>query len=336
MFHWNIMYPNDTKFAWFENFKTVVMDDAMRAALKNSITLTTSVVVFSTAFGLGLALLLDRKFRGRAIVRTLLITPFLITPVASALMWKHIMFNPMYGIIDGFATQIYRQFGGEGVIAWDFVSQHPLVAIAVPMIWQWTPFMMLIILAGLQSQAPDILEAAAVDGADSKQIFARMTFPHLRQYIQLSVILGTIYIVQSMDFVFTITQGGPGTDSTIIPYQIYLTMFRKYEYGEAAELDGASTPKILYKVLAPICLPGISATALICFIFTWNEFLLAINVTGFGAATAPVYLVGFVTAEGLFFAHLAAVSIAVSLPVVIAGWVAQDKLVRGLSLGAVK
>ena len=122
------------------------------------------------------------------------------------------MFNPMYGIIDGFATQIYRQFGGEGVIAWDFVSQHPLIAIAVPMIWQWTPFMMLIILAGLQSQAPDILEAAAVDGADSKQIFARMTFPHLRQYIQLSVILGTIYIVQSMDFVFTITQGGPGTD----------------------------------------------------------------------------------------------------------------------------
>jgi sorbitol/mannitol transport system permease protein len=61
-----------------------------------------------------------------------------------------------------------------------------------------------------------------------------MTFPHLRQYIQLSIILGTIYIVQSMDFVFTITQGGPGTDSTIIPYQIYLTMFRKYEYGEAA------------------------------------------------------------------------------------------------------
>lgn len=105
---------------------------------------------------------------------------------------------------------------------------------------------------------------------------------------------------------------------------------------EAAELDGASTIKILYKVLAPISMPGIAATALMCFIFTWNEFLLAINVTGFGAATAPVYLVGFVTAEGLFFAHLAAVSIVVSLPVVIAGWAAQDKLVRGLSLGAVK
>ena len=108
------------------------------------------------------------------------------------------------------------------------------------------------------------------------------------------------------------------------------------ELVEAAELDGASTIKILYRVLVPISMPGIAATSLICFIFTWNEFLLAINVTGFSAATAPVYLVGFVTAEGLFFAQLSAVSIVVSLPVIIAGWAAQDKLVSGLSLGAVK
>lgn len=233
-FHWNIIYPKDTKFAGFENFKTVAMDERMRAALLNSITLTTAVVLLSSFFGLTLALLLDRKFRGRAIVRTLLITPFLITPVASALMWKHIIFNPLYGIMNGFATQIYKLFGGDHVINADYISTRPLVAIAAPMIWQWTPFMMLIILAGLQSQSPEILEAAAVDGAGTWKIFAKLTFPHLRQYIQLSIVLGTIYIVQSMDFVFTITQGGPGTDSTIIPYQIYLTMFRKYEYGESA------------------------------------------------------------------------------------------------------
>jgi sorbitol/mannitol transport system permease protein len=234
MFHWNIIYSKETHFTWFSNFKVVAQDPTMRAALINSITLTTAVVLISTLFGLGLALLLDRKFRGRSIVRTLLITPFLITPVASALLWKHIIFNPLYGILDGFITQIYKAFGGNHVINADFVSNQPLIAIAVPMIWQWTPFMMLIILAGLQSQSPEILEAAAVDGAGTWQLFSKMTFPHLRQYIQLSIILGTIYIVQSMDFVFTITQGGPGTDSTIIPYQIYLTMFRKYEYGEAA------------------------------------------------------------------------------------------------------
>lgn len=108
------------------------------------------------------------------------------------------------------------------------------------------------------------------------------------------------------------------------------------EIVEAAELDGAGTRKILSTVLLPISLPGMAATSLICFIFAWNEFLLALNLTATGAATAPVYLVGFITSEGLFFAHLAAVSVMVSLPVVIAGWVAQDKLVRGLSLGAVK
>ena len=233
-FHWNIIYPKDTKFVWFDNFKVVFTDLRMRAAIINSIKLTTMVVVASTLLGLLLAVLLDRKFKGRAIVRTLLITPFLITPVASALMWKHIIFNPLYGIMDGFATQIAQKFGHKGVVNIDFVSNQPLLAVAVPMIWMWTPFMMLIILAGLQSQQPDILEAAAVDGATSFKLFRFMTLPHLKQYIQLAIVLGTIYIVQSMDFVYTITQGGPGTDSTIIPYQIYLTMFRKYEYGEAA------------------------------------------------------------------------------------------------------
>jgi len=233
-FHWNIIYPKDKKFVWFDNFKVVFSDERMRAGIFNSIFLTTSVVIFSTFLGLILAVLLDRKFRGRSVVRTLLITPFLITPVASALMWKHIIFNPLYGILDGFATQIAQAFGYQNTVNIDFVSNQPLVAVAVPMIWQWTPFMMLIILAGLQSQATDILEAAQVDGASAWQLFSKMTLPHLKQYIQLAIVLGTIYIVQSMDFVYTITQGGPGTDSTIIPYQIYLTMFRKYEYGEAA------------------------------------------------------------------------------------------------------
>jgi sorbitol/mannitol transport system permease protein len=233
-FHWNIIYPNDTKFVLFQNFKVIIEDPAMRAALINSIKLTTLVVVVSTFFGLILALLLDRRFRGRSLVRTLLITPFLITPVASALMWKHIIFNPLYGILDGFLTQLSKAFGGTNTVNIDFVSNKPLIAIAVAMVWQWTPFMMLIILAGLQSQPIDILEAAAVDGASNRQLFTKMTLPHLKQYIQLAIVLGTIYIVQSMDFVYTITQGGPGTDSTIIPYQIYLTMFRKYEYGEAA------------------------------------------------------------------------------------------------------
>jgi sorbitol/mannitol transport system permease protein len=108
------------------------------------------------------------------------------------------------------------------------------------------------------------------------------------------------------------------------------------EMLEAASLDGANLTRTLRQVVAPVVLPGIAATSLICFIFSWNELLLARTLTGTVAQTAPVYLTGFVTSQGLFLAKVCAAAFAVSLPVLIAGFAAQDKLVQGLSLGAVK
>ncbi|MGW1894056.1 carbohydrate ABC transporter permease [Streptomyces sp. NPDC002004] len=108
------------------------------------------------------------------------------------------------------------------------------------------------------------------------------------------------------------------------------------EILEAAEVDGAGLPTVLLRIVAPVAMPGIAATSLICFIFSWNEFMFAVNLTATKASTAPVFLVGFITNEGLFLARLCAAATLVSLPVLIAGFAAQDKLVRGLSLGAVK
>ncbi|HZF90680.1 carbohydrate ABC transporter permease [Streptomyces sp.] len=105
---------------------------------------------------------------------------------------------------------------------------------------------------------------------------------------------------------------------------------------EAARMDGARLPVILTRVVAPIALPGIAATALICFIFSWNELLFARVLTGVVAETAPVFLTGFITSQGLFLAKVCAASLVISLPVLAAGFAAQDKLVQGLSLGAVK
>ncbi|MEU3825320.1 ABC transporter permease subunit [Streptomyces sp. SID486] len=105
---------------------------------------------------------------------------------------------------------------------------------------------------------------------------------------------------------------------------------------EAAQIDGARLPTILARVVAPIALPGIAATALICFIFSWNELLFARVLTGVVAETAPVFLTGFITSQGLFLAKVCAASLVISLPVLAAGFAAQDKLVQGLSLGAVK
>ena len=108
------------------------------------------------------------------------------------------------------------------------------------------------------------------------------------------------------------------------------------EILEAASIDGASLLTIMRRVVVPISGPGIAATALICFIFSWNELLFASVLTGTRAFTAPVFLTSFVTSQGLFLAQVCAASLVVSLPVLIAGFAAQDKLVQGLSLGAVK
>lgn len=105
---------------------------------------------------------------------------------------------------------------------------------------------------------------------------------------------------------------------------------------EAASIDGASLVKVLRHVIMPIALPGVAATSLICFIFSWNEMLFARVLTSTVASTAPVFLTGFVTSQGLFLAKVCAAATAISLPVLIAGFAAQDKLVQGLSLGAVK
>jgi sorbitol/mannitol transport system permease protein len=105
---------------------------------------------------------------------------------------------------------------------------------------------------------------------------------------------------------------------------------------EAASIDGAGLITVFRRVIIPISAPGIAATSLICFIFSWNEMLFARVLTGVRSTTAPVFLTSFVTSQGLFLAQVCAAAVAVSLPVLIAGFAAQDKLVQGLSLGAVK
>jgi sorbitol/mannitol transport system permease protein len=108
------------------------------------------------------------------------------------------------------------------------------------------------------------------------------------------------------------------------------------EILEAARIDGADVRRELTEVVLPTVAPGLAATALICAIFAWNEFFFALNLTSIRAATMPVFLVGFVTSEGLYWAKLAAAATLASVPVLIAGWIAQRQLVRGLSMGAIK
>ena len=229
---WNAYYPDERGFAGFDNFRRVLTDVNMRDAVVTTILLTASVVLVSLVLGLGVALLLDRRFAGRGAVRTMMIAPFLVVPVAAALLWKHALYNPEYGLFNGLITKVWSVFGSGTPPQPDWISAMPLGAVVAALVWQWTPFMMLILLAGLQSRPLDVIEAARMDGANSWQIFRSMTLPHLRQYLELGGLLGSIYVVQNFDAVFTITSGGLGTAN--LPYTIYQTFYNAHDYGRAS------------------------------------------------------------------------------------------------------
>jgi sorbitol/mannitol transport system permease protein len=226
---WNLVRPGSQQFVGLSNYVDVFSDAVFRQAALNTVVLTASSVVIAMLLGIGLAVLLDRKFLGQGTVRTLLITPFLVMPVAGALLWKTTMFDPVFGIVNFVLSPL-------GVGSVDWVSQFPLSAIVIALVWQWTPFMMLLVLAGLQSQSREVLEAAQVDGASTWHTFTQITLPHLRRYIELGVLLGAIYIVNTFDQIYMMTQGGPGTESANLPFYIYQRAFLGFDVGQAAAM----------------------------------------------------------------------------------------------------
>jgi sorbitol/mannitol transport system permease protein len=228
-FSWNLLRPGSREFAWFDNYTEVLSDSGTWHALLVTALLTAGAVVASVLVGLACALLVDRKFLGRGICRTLLIAPFLVMPAAAALLWKTTMLNPVFGIVNWVLSPL-----GVGEVDW--ASEFPLLTIIGVETWHWAPFMMLILLGGLQSQDRSVLEAARVDGATAIQSFRYLTLPHLRQFIELGVVLGSIYVVQTFDSIFMITQGGPGTATTNLPFELYQRAFRAFDVGEAAAL----------------------------------------------------------------------------------------------------
>lgn len=229
---WRALRPDERGFTGFDNYVQVFTNPSIRSAVVTTIVLTAVVVLVSLVLGMLIALLLDRKFLGRGIVRTMMIAPFLVVPVAAALLWKHGILNPSYGLINGVLTWVWGLFGSDSPpqVAW--LQDFPLLSIELSLIWQWTPFMMLILLAGLQSKPADVVEAARMDGAGAWQIFRYITFPHLRRYLELGGLLGAIYVVQAFDSVFIMTAGALGTAN--LPYTIYATFFQQQNYGLAS------------------------------------------------------------------------------------------------------
>ncbi len=227
--NWNLLRPDGNQFTGLQNYVDIFLDSTFRSSALNSIIITLGCVFAAMVLGIIFALLLDRKFRGQGVVRTMLITPFLIMPVAGATLWSVSMLNPSFGLVNWVISLV-------GIPPVDWTSSFPVVSILMALVWQWTPFTMLLVLAGLQSQPKDVLEAAQIDGASWGKTFLWVTLPQLRRYIELGVLLGTIYVVNTFDQIYLMTAGGPGTASANLPFYIYQRAFLGFDIGQAAAM----------------------------------------------------------------------------------------------------
>jgi sorbitol/mannitol transport system permease protein len=226
---WNLLRPENSRFNGIQNYLDLFKTNEFSGALTNTVVLTTAAVVLSLLLGLLFAELVNSRFPGRGIVRTLLITPFLVMPVVGALGWKNMMLNPVFGVVDWVITSL----GGPRV---DWFTNYPMESIIMIVVWRWAPFMMIIMLAGMQALSDEVREAGRVDGATPLQEFRFIVLPHLKPFMQLCVLFGVIYILAEFDSIAMTTQGGPGDKTMNLPYLIYRTVFYSYDVGKAAAM----------------------------------------------------------------------------------------------------
>jgi sorbitol/mannitol transport system permease protein len=216
------------KWVGLSNFRyEITQDPIFRTALVNTLEITAAIVGGALVAGLAFALLLNRSFPLRGVARSLMIAPFFVMPTVNAVIQKNLFLNPIFGLVNW----VWTSLGFQRI---DWLAVHPKLSIITMAAWQWAPFMMLILLAGLQGISDEVREAARIDGAGPITEFRRITLPLLAPYFELAVLLGMIYILQLFGEIYVATQGGPGTETTTIPYYVYQTISQANDVGTSS------------------------------------------------------------------------------------------------------
>ena len=220
-------YGLDKGFAGLDNYAVVFADSVFWQAIATTAMFVVIVVAIETLLGLLLALLVARELYFAGAIRVMLILPMTIAPVVVGVIWR-LLYASDIGIVDPLFQAL--GMGAPHVLAHPTSAFLGLVAVDV---WEWTPLLFLIILAGLQSMPQDPIEAARVDGASRLQIFFHHTLPLLRPVLLVAVVLRTIDAVGTFDQIFVLTKGGPGTATQLISIYAYNTAFLFNQYGRA-------------------------------------------------------------------------------------------------------
>jgi multiple sugar transport system permease protein len=226
------MTPDNAPFIGLDNYRNIATNGDIRHSMLVTILFVVAAVGIELALGLLLALMLAPKSRSNAAAATLLILPMAVTPVVSALVWRE-LFNPNYGWVNYYLRQIGIM---HEPIAWLSNPQTSWFTVISLDVWQWTPFVALILMAGLQGIPPEPREAAAVDGAEGWRLFWDVTFPLLRPFVAIAVLLRTLEAFKTFGTIRVLTGGGPGISTEIINLTIYRTALQDFSVGAAASL----------------------------------------------------------------------------------------------------
>ena len=228
-YDWSLGTPiSARKFIGWENFAWAWQDPAVFNSIKVTLVFTFFAVTAELVLGLLIAFLLEKGMAGIAILRTVFMIPIMIAPVVVGLLWRY-LFDANFGLIN----HVVSLMGLEPKI-WLGTPGLALPAVIVTDIWQWTPFMFILFLAGLQSLPKDPVEAAYVDGATPWQVIRRVKLPLLAPVIWVAVILRIIDAFRSLEVMFIMTFGGPGRETEVLSLNIYKTAFMSQRLGLAA------------------------------------------------------------------------------------------------------
>jgi multiple sugar transport system permease protein len=215
------------------NFARLASDKFFLEALAHTFIYAVVALTFEFLFGLGLAVLLDRPLRGRSFFRSALLIPMMLPPVVVGVVWR-LMLNPDFGAVNGTLKSI--GINTES-LTWTASPLLALGSVIAVDIWQWTPFMFLVLLAGLQAIPQEPYEAAIVDGSSAWQTFRHVTLPLLKPAILIALLLRTMDLLRVFDQIFILTEGGPGFSTETVSLYIYRTAFRFFDFGYAAAMS---------------------------------------------------------------------------------------------------
>lgn len=225
---WNLLYPQrGMTFAGLRNYQYIFTDPVFKTAIWNTMVFTAVPAFLTLLIGLGLALLLNRMRFGRSIAYSMLFAPFLIMETVNPIIWKTLFLNPIYGLLNFGLTSL-------SLAPVDLITTAPKAAIILMIVWQWSPFMMLILLAGLQTVNHETIEAAQIDGANGWNQFVHITLPHLVPYIAVAMLIEAILILPVFGPIYVGTYGGPGNQTANLMFSVYRTLTEQYAIGRAA------------------------------------------------------------------------------------------------------